>query len=406
MYLSTIQMAWRNLWRNTRRTLITTLAIGLGLGAIIITLAWVGGLMEHLIQTMTGTNLGQAQIHAPGYRETREEELLISRAEEVLMRVDKTPGLVGAAPRLYAQGMAAMGDRSSGVEVMGVDFGREKKVTNWSDKLTSGTYPGGGNEVLIGQGLARKLELSAGAKLVLTVARVGSGDLESALVRIAGIINTGIPMLDDHSVIGSLEMVGKLNGLKGSVHQIALMFGSSGLEKDRLEKLIQPLQELGLDVQPWQVLAPMISGMLDLQGFYFGLAIAIIFGLVAFGIVNTMSMSLLERFKEFGVLRAIGTSPLRLFGLIITEAASLGVVGGAIGTVLGVGVTLIFNKIGINMGDVEAMGVTIDSIIYPHLDYRATVLVVLVFLILTPMVALGPALKAARIVPVRALRSE
>ena len=406
MYLTIILMAWRNLWRNTRRTIITSLAIGLGLAAILLTMSWMEGMMGHLVKTMTGTHLGQAQIHAPGYRKTLEEGLVIQRAGEILKEVDKTPRLVGAAPRLYAQGLAAMGDRSSGVEVMGVDFGREEKVTDWKDKLISGTYPGGGKEVLIGSGLADKLELEAGAKLVLTVAQVGTGDLEGVLVRIAGIMNTGIPVLDDHSVIGSLEAVGKITGLEGKAHQIALKFDQPNLTREELEELIEPLKETGLEVLPWQKLAPMISGMLDLQEFYMVLSIAIIFGLVAFGIVNTMSMSLLERFKEFGVLRAIGTSPRGLFSLIMAEAASLGAVGGIMGAGLGVGLTLIFMRTGIDLGDVEAMGVTINSVIHPELNLAGAVMVTLVFMVLTPLVALGPALKASRIVPVKAFRSE
>lgn len=413
MYPVTILMAWRNLWRNTRRTLITSLAIALGLTAIILSVAWMDGLMDHLLQAMIGGNLGQAQIHAPGYRQTREEELTIPGADQVLARAESAPGLIGAAPRLFAQGLAAMGDRSAGVEVMGVDFAREARVTDWKKKIVAGSYPGpagsgtGENKtVLIGRGLARKLELEAGAKLVLTVARADSGDLEGALVRIGGIINTGIPLLDDHAVIGPLELVGKITGQTGKIHEIALRFQTPGRDKAELERLLKPLQGEGLDVQPWQVLAPMISGMMDLQDFYLVLATVIIFGLAAFGIVNTMSMSLLERFKEFGILRAIGTSPGRLMGLILAEAASLGAVGAFLGGGLGVGLTLILGRTGIPLGQMEAMGVTLESAIHPTLNIPAIALVVAVFLILTPLVALGPAVRAARIVPVRALRSE
>ena len=373
MYPVTIMMAWRNLWRNTRRTLITSLAIALGLTAIILSVAWMDGLMNHLLKAMIGGSMGQAQIHAPGYRQTREEELTIPRADQVLKRVEAAPGLTGAAPRLYAQGLAAMGDRSAGVEVLGVDFAREARVTDWKKKIVAGSYPlsspgsgsGDGKAVLIGKGLAGKLELEAGARLVLTVARADSGDLEGALAPVAGIINTGIPLLDDHAVIGPLELVGKITGQAGKVHEIALRFDTPGRDRAELERLIAPLRTPDLDVQPWPVLAPMISGMMDLQAFYLALATAIIFGLAAFGIVNTMSMSLLERFKEFGVLRAIGTSPGRLLGLILAEAASLGAVGAALGGGLGVGLTLIFRETGIPLGGMEAMGVNIDSTIYP-----------------------------------------
>jgi len=404
--LTTLLLAWRNIWRNTRRTLITALAIGLGLGTMLFSLAWMAGMNRHLVETLTASRLGQAQVHAPGFRETRQEELTIPEGGKVLELARSVPRIAGAAPRLFAIGLAAMGDRSANVELIGVDLGQEPKVTNWQERLVAGAYPADHNQVLIGTGLARRMELETGSKLVLTVARVGTGDLEAVLARVAGVIYTGNPSLDERSVIAPLGLVQEIIGLPGAFHEIALRFQVDGLDRAELSSLLAPLEGLGLDVRAWPALVPVVASMLDLQGLYLAISVVLIFGLVAFGIVNTMSMSLLERFKEFGVLRAIGTSPLRLAGLILAEAGSIGVVGCALGLGLGVGISFWLGRRGVVLGGVEALGVSFGNAFHPSLAPGQAAAMVLVFLVLTPLVALGPALRAARVEPVRALRHE
>jgi ABC-type lipoprotein release transport system permease subunit len=404
--MTTLLLAWRNIWRNTRRTLITALAIGLGLGTMLFSLAWMVGMNRHLVETLTASRLGQAQIHAPGFRQTRQEELTIPQGRTVLKQARSLPKIAGAAPRLFAIGLAAMGDRSVNVELMGVDLDQEPKVTNWRERLVAGAYPAGPNQVLLGDDLARRMELEVGSKLVLTVARVGSGDLEAVLTRVAGVVYTGNPSLDKRTVIAPLGLVQKIIGLPGAFHEIALRFRVDGLNRAELGSLLAPLEDLGLDVQAWPALVPVVASMLDLQGLYLAISVVLIFGLVAFGIVNTMSMSLLERFKEFGVLRAIGTSPPRLAGLILAEAGSIGIVGCALGLGLGAGFSLWLGRRGVVLGGVEAMGVSFGHAFYPSLDPVQAGVMVLVFLVLTPLVALGPALRAARVEPVRALRHE
>ncbi|MBW1713233.1 MAG: ABC transporter permease, partial [Deltaproteobacteria bacterium] len=270
----------------------------------------------------------------------------------------------------------------------------------------AGSYPSRPEQVLLGQYLAEKLELTAGSKLVLTLAQVGSGEMNSLLVRVAGLVFTGNPGLDERAVIAPLALVQKALGLPGGIHEIALQLKAKGVEREHLAPLVKPLSGPGLEVVLWQELAPAVASMMELMGFYMALTVAIIFGLVALGIVNTMSMALLERFREFGVLRALGTSPLRLAGLILAEAGSVGLVGAAIGLAVGVSATAFFGIYGINMGSVEAMGVSFRSAIYPHLKFIDAAVMVVVFLALTPLVALGPALKAAKVEPVRALRHE
>ena len=167
-----------------------------------------------------------------------------------------------------------------------------------------------------------------------------------------------------------------------------------------------PFNGGGLTATPWQEIVPVVADTLEKQFIYMAITLVIVFILIAFGIVNTLSMSLLERMKEFGVLRALGTTPLRLAALIFAEGGWLGAVGSTLGLGLGLLVHGILSRTGITMGDVEAMGVTFRTPIYPILKPAEILVVAFVFLILTPLVSLVVARRAGRVDPVQALRHE
>lgn len=406
MWWLILKMAWRNLWRNTRRTIITAGAIGLGLALMIFSWMWMLGMDDHLVQTVTLSGYGDAQVHAEGFRRTRDAELVIPAGQKVLAKAETTSGIISAAPRAYAVGLAAIGDRSASVEVIGVDPAREQRVTNWQTRLAAGRYPAKPNEALIGVDLADDLEVEAGSKLVITVADIHTGDMAARLLKIVGLVATSNPAIDKHSVVIPLASLQKSMGLGDEFHELALRVTGPVTDQAHIEAVIAPLKAPGLEVAPWQVLASVVASMMDLQGVYMALSLVIIFTIVAFGIVNTMSMSLLERFREFGIMRAVGASPVRLAGLILAEAASLGVVGCAMGLAVGYAVHLVISRTGIPLGQMEALGVTFKTPIYTVFDPVGIGLMTLTFLILTPLVALFPAVRAARVDVIRALRRD
>jgi ABC-type lipoprotein release transport system permease subunit len=380
MRFPTFRIAWRNLWRNKRRTLITGGGVGLGLAMMIFTVCWSEGLNRHMIEVVTRSMLGHAQLHATGYRQTREPQTTINDAGRLLALAEDVSGVERAAPRLYGEALLAIGDRSESVVSLGYDPRREAGVTNWSRKVTSGAMPSAPGELALGKALAQKLEVEVGSRVVVTSSDVFTGELNYRLA-------------------------------KGGVHEIALALTPDPTDQAALgagvNRVLVKIGQRELEGAPWQELAPMIAGMVDLQGIYMAISLGLIFFLISFGIVNTMSMSLFERFREFGIMRAVGAPPGNLAALIVAEAGWLGLVGSMMGLALGLGLTGWLVRTGIVFGSqTEAMGVGLGTPIHPAFEPVGIALSTAAFMLLTPLVSALVAWRAARIDPVRALRHE
>lgn len=405
MLAETLKLAWRNIWRNRRRTLITGAAIGIGLAAMIITLGYMEGMVRHFASTVTESLSGEAQIHATGFRDAREVEQLIPRGDEVLAQALALRGVRAATPRVYAPALLAIGDRAANVQLIGVDPLREASVSDWRDRLVAGGWISSPGDAIIGWKLAEKLDVEKGARVVLTLAEAGSGEIQALLLRICGVVGSNDPRLNGGSVVMSIGEARDLIGLDGGCHEITLRFDAP-LDTHQATDLLAPLAAPGLEIMPWQKLQPWIATMLDMQDIYLAITVAIIFGLIALGIVNTMGMAFLERTHEFGVLKALGTAPGNLSLLLFCEAGSLGLVGTAIGLALGLLVHWPVSIRGWVMGDTQFAGMTMSSRLYPVLEPLPVVVLCAVFVLLTMLVGLSAAVRAARLSPQEALRHE
>lgn len=402
--MNVFRMGWRNIWRNRRRTFITAAAIGLGVTSLVFSSAVANGIFDRIVKVATESLTGDAQIHADGYRATLDEKQFIPDADKVLERVRAVPGVQAASPRVITSGLLSIGSRSRNVKVIGVDIEHEPNVTNWPYRLVSGKYPHDPVEAMIGLELAQKLEIETGAKIVLTVANVETGEAMAEALRIVGVLSTGDASIDKGTAIISSVRLQRMMGIGKGVHEVVMALDVSTTDRKAIEKVIAPAKAEGLDVQPWHEINKMVAGGLQLQSAYLNSFLFIIFFIIAFGIVNTLSMSLAERMKEFGVLRAIGTSPMRLGGMILSEAGWIALVGALPGAVIGLAVTAYFGSSGINLAGTSTYGVNFNDALHPQVDIAEAVYISVVFIVLTVLVAGFTAWKAARVRPVDAMR--
>lgn len=405
MWSSTLRLAWRNIWRQPRRTAFTAGAIGLGLAGLLLGLGYVGGMHDYLVGTVTDSLLGDAQIHEATYRQNHDPERVIPDAEPLLAEVEATEGIAAAAPRAYASGLLILSsDELADVVLMGIDPGRERAVIQWSDKFASGGYPERPDEIVIGEELADNLDLSTGQEVHLTVFNFSTRSMDSLKVRITGILFTGNPRIDAKTVVIPIAVVQDRLNIPGAVHEIALRLDDSARTAERSEAVLKRLRRPGIEVASWSELAPLVAKLVDMQQLYFAIAVAIVFLVTAFGIVNALAMSFGERIREFGALMAVGTSAGRLVLLLFLEAACLGLVGAAVGVVIWVAFQVPLAQTGIHLGEMEAAGVKIASRIFPTLDASTVVILCLVYVALTASVAVTTALRVIRLDPVDALR--
>lgn len=400
-------LAWRNLWRNSRRTLITALAIGLSVAMMSFTIAITQGMISRIVRTATEAELGDAQLHAAEYVKARQATALISDLKARRAKLKAAPGVRAVSARVHGLGLLAIGDRVQGVKLIGVDPRDEQTVTAWSKRLGGGQYLSGPDQIMLGAKLAQKLDVELGAKLVLTVANIHTGESTSALVELVAILSTGSQAIDQGVAVMELEQASRFLGLDDQAHEIALRLDAPSDDRDALERAIKPLQAmLGPDItaRPWHAINRMAASALALMDKWLGIFVFIIFGIIAFGIVNTISMSLAERTHEFGVMRALGTSRLRMIALIMLEALCLGLVGAGPGAALGLGLSYALAQGGISLISTSAYGISFIEPLVPEPDLLWTLRTALLFAALTMLTSVVGALRVARLNPASALR--
>jgi len=400
-----LRMGWRNVMRNKRRTLLTASIIALGLASLILTDAVIQGMLGDMVATATGTFLGQAQVHAQGFRTEQKVEQTVRDLPRVEGLLKGDPSVSAFTERTEVLGMVSSAADAESVAVYGVDPEGEKKIS----KIGAAVIQGGdlpdsaGNGILLGERLAQTLQVGLGDRVVVTCARAHTGELEQEMFRVSGIFSFHSAGMDrDLAFIGLAKSL-KLEGLAGEVHEVALRFKEGDGSEAVHRELYRKLSEGGNEALDWSRLMPDMKSAMDLSGFSSAILALLLAGLAGLAILNTLFMALYERLFEFGVLRALGTRPSRLALLVLCESASMGFLSVLLGTAIGVVVTVILNGTGINYSGIEFAGVTFQKAIHPEVRTLQYTLFPLGVWVFTVLIALYPAVHAARIVPAKAL---
>ncbi|MBN1213567.1 MAG: ABC transporter permease [candidate division Zixibacteria bacterium] len=401
-----LKLAWRNLFRNKRRTFIAGTAIGIGLAALIFVDALMIGMEDNMISAATSTFLGEGQIHREGFRETYEVEKVINNLDEVLDQLSQDELVERFTPRLMSFGMLTSPANVNSVSLVGIEPSSEKFLSHIDDNIVEGDYFGGDDErdIVIGSKLAEILEVTLGDRVVLTVAQAGSGDLSQEMFRVSGIFYLNVKEIDRGMAFIKLDKAGWMLSLPGGAHQIAIDFFDNQIGRNENHPFWNEYSRNGNEAVGWTTLLPQLKAALDLSQFSVLIIGVILFLVVALGIINTLFMSFHERMFEFGVLRALGTRALSMGRLILFEAGSLAIVSIVLGTLISLAVTLIVAKTGIDYTGIEFAGVTYRELLYPVLQFRQFIYYPFWVFVFTVVIGLYPAAYAARMSPVKAMR--
>ncbi len=401
-----VKLAWRNLFRNKRRTIIAGFAIAIGLAALIFMDALLIGEEAIIINAATSSFLGEAQISREGFRQKQMADMTIANFSGVVKNLENDTLVEAFTPRTQAFGTVGSAADVRGISLIGVQPSTEGNLSILDDVIVDGGFFDGDNphDIIIGVKLAEIIDVELDDKLVLSVAQASTGDISQQLFRVSGIFDFGDRSMNSGTVFIRLAQAREMLGIGGTAHTIAIKFVDSNLSRDTTSTFWTNYSVDGNEAISWTVIMPMIASMSDMLIISKVIMFIVLMGVVVFTILNTLFMALYERMFEFGVLRAVGTRPSGIARLLLLEAAALSIVGISMGVVLGLGVTLLIAHIGIDFTGVEFSGITMREKIYPVLKGSQFIIYPIAVFILTVIIGIYPAIHAARIDPAKAMK--
>jgi putative ABC transport system permease protein len=397
-------MAWRNVFRNRRRSFVTVSAMALALLVMILYSGLIEGYLEGMERNVLDLEVGDLQIFAPEYRRDPSIYSRINDPKALLDRLDEA-GL-DASARLLAFGLVAADEASSGASFRGVDVPRDERISGVGDQLDRGRWldPSQPKGVVIGRRLARTLDIDIGGEL-LAITQSADGSMAYELFEVRGVLLGISDAIDRSGIFMTQASFRELISLPDGAHQI-IVRRPKDLNLDGLLKRVEGLA-IGLEVKTWRQLMPTIASMLDAGRGAMVMMGVIVYLAIAILILNAMLMAVFERIRELGVLKALGFGPLSLLGLILIESGVQTAFAIAIGLVLGIPGIYYLAHVGIDMGmlaGTSIMGIAMDPIWRAAIHPRVFTTPVVMLVVIVLLAVLYPAAKAALIQPVEAMR--
>ncbi|MFH1011170.1 MAG: FtsX-like permease family protein [bacterium] len=399
-------IAWRNVWRNKKRSTVLLVAVAFGLWAGILNGGITWGMVEQMIHAAIDVRTSHVQIHHPEFRSHKQISDAIPNGPAVLEDVRHLPDVKAAAGRIVLTGMAGSPATAAGVMILGIEPSEEAKVTEVHNKLLEGDYfaTKTRNPVVISKRLAENLGVRLGNKIVLT-AQATDGSIVGGAFRIAGIYKTVSSQYDKMTLFTLRKDLEALFELDGVLHEIALLAPNSKQVEDLRASLKTTYPDL--EVASWMELEPEMALMIGGTEQWIFIFIVIILLALVFGITNTMLMGVLERVRELGVVMALGMNHARIFAMILLEAVFLSGMGGVFGLGFGALTIAVLGRTGIDLSIVqegfEAFGMS--AVIFPSLPFREYPIIALLVILSAILASIYPAVKAVRLSPTSAIRT-
>ncbi len=401
-----ISLAWKNVWRNKKRSIIILVAIALGLWSGLFASAAMYGMWDATVNSAIDRDLGHIQIHSKAFEKEKLIGNYIHNGNEIEAEVKNIKGVKAFSSRTIIEGMASSAETSWGVSITGVNPNEEKNVTDIDNKIISGNYfeSNKKNEIVISQKLADKLGIKLKSKMVLSFQAL-DGSLIYAAFRVTGIFKTESSIFDASHVFVTQKDLYRIMNSKPIIHEIAIRTASIQTLNNVLYNLKQKFPNL--DVQSWETLAPELSLSYKSIELELNIFLGIILFALLFGITNTMLMSVMDRVRELGVLMAVGMKRIRMFILIIIETILLSITGGILGIIFGTLTIIYFSNKGIDLS-LFAQGLSsfgISSMLYPSLPFSTYPTLTLMIISTAIISAIYPAVKAIKLNPAEAIRT-
>lgn len=406
-----LRLAWRNIWRQRRRTLITVSAMAFGVAFCMASIALDDWLFGEVFEILVTRNLGHVQVHAPAFPAQRALNDTIADVDALVARLDALAGATAVTPRLFGYALLAVGDEAAGGQLIGVVPEREHAATGVGERLQQGRFLGAaaGREIVLGAGLAETLRAAVGSEVV-AVTQAADGSLGNELFRVAGIVKTDSVVVDRAGAFVHLADARELLALPGQAHELALL----ARDREAVPALAAAgraaLVERGLLVRSWDQIQPQLASMLQLTTVVNWIFLIMIFSVAALGVLNTMLMSVFERTQELGVLRALGLRPDQMIALVMLESVLLALLAVVAGGLFGAALDAFLVFRGIDLSWLSKgwswYGARFPPVFHGVVRPFGVVAPLVGMVVIALLAALWPALRAAGLQPVEAMRQE
>ena len=404
----TIKLAWRNMWRNWRRTSIALVAIVLGLMLLLLLSSVIKGSDQAIFGNAVKIYGGAVQVHAPGYRAklNRMPLLPLEDPNAVVQAAMAQPTVLAAAQRIQTGGIIANGDESRPIAITAIQPSVEEPVSVQAANVVDGRFlvDGEGDAIFIGRGLAEEIGATVGDRVTL----LGHGKYESMrqrTVTIIGVYDLGSRDLETGTVFITLDEAQSLFNLNDQATEVAVSFAAVGDEAAVIPALKAALP--GYEVDTWQQLKPELSETMATKQVFVNIIGLIVIMIASIGILNLQLMAVFERTREMGVLAALGMKGRQIMTLFLVEGTLIGIVGAVIGRAAGVALVMLIRQAGgIYFGFTSGLGeitALMGDRLMPYLSVSDVVSRGIIVAIIAAIASLYPAWQASRKEPAEAL---
>jgi ABC-type lipoprotein release transport system permease subunit len=403
-----LNLAWRNVFRHTRRTIITAVAISIGLSAMIFMDTMMNGVDKMAQQNIVEYETGDLEVFAKGYY--REEgffpiDTIIENPQMLINELKTVSGIKEVVPRVKFQCEISNGVDELPVLGIGIDLENESKAFKTPGAVVKGHFLQNPDEIVLGEFLARDLNVAVGSP-VTVITRDRNGTYDARDFTVVGILSTGHPLFDQNAVLMSIKVAQELLAVPGSVTELSIKSKDDNNLKPLKEKISQKIGK-EYEVFTWKEL---YASIFEVSGFkrtfQFLLALVVVI-IAAVGIVNTMLMAVMERIPEIGTLKAMGFSNFNISKMFIYEGGIIGVFGSLIGSLFGILVSLYLTYYGIDLSrHFQNINIPypIKFIIKGEIDYSTIFMVFIFGVIVAVLVTLLPVRRTTKFEPSEALR--
>jgi putative ABC transport system permease protein len=407
-----LSIAWRNLWRNKLRSTVIFTSIAVGIVGAIVSDGFMSGMTDQRVNAAIANETADIQIHNPQFLLNGEMQYRIPEAGQMAEKIRTLHEVKGVSVRMKTQAMAASANAGTGITLFSVSPVDERKVSDLYKHIIQGQYLSEKQKipVVIGQKLSHKLDLGIGDKLIVTMTD-SSGTITNSAFQITGIYKTANDRFDAASVFVNKKDLAKAIGYpSASGDEIAIRLNDSRMTPLVMKKLgqifRQQVQKKQIVIQSWDEIQPLLKSMVAMMNYFSYLFLIIILAALAFAIINTMLMAVMERTREIGMLMALGMNKNKIFSLIMLETVLLSIVGAVLGLLISLFIIHHYATYGFDLSSV-ASGLNYigySSRIFFRVNTDFYIMSIILVALIAVLSSISPALKALKLQPATAIR--